>query len=376
MRIEALELIWIRMPLVGRFEISRGGYDERHMLLVRALSEGAEGWGESGADRLPLYTYESVGTCWHIIEEFFAPDVLGKELPEEGAPAAVAGLMSRWAWHPMAKAAIEEAVWDLEAKRRGLPVHALYAGDREVKDRIVVGISLGIQPDFEVLAGQIADSLEKGYRRIKLKISRGHDLDVVRAVRDRFGDIPLMVDANCGYGRQDMDRLEALDEFGLLMIEQPFEYDELEAHAELRKRIETPICLDESAKTVAITERALELGAADIVNIKCSRLGGRLAGIAVHDLCAARGVPVWCGGMLESGIGRLHNISIAALPNFSMSNDLSASRRYWERDIIDPEVVLAADGTVRVPQGPGIGHAVIAERIEEQLVRRKTLRAS
>jgi O-succinylbenzoate synthase len=185
-----------------------------------------------------------------------------------------------------------------------------------------------------------------------------------------------MVDANCGYGRHDMERLEALDDFGLLMIEQPFEYDELEAHAELRRRIETPICLDESAKSVDITARALDLGAADIVNIKCSRLGGRLAGIAVHDLCAERGVPVWCGGMLESGIGRLHNISIASLPNFSMSNDLSASRRYWERDIIDPEVVLAADGTVGVPQAPGIGHEVLEQRIEEQLERRKMLRAA
>lgn len=375
LRLEALDLIWIHMPLVGRFEISRGAMSDRHMLLVRAVADGLEGWGEAGADRLPFYTYETVGTCWHVIEDFLAPDVLGMVLAERSAPHDVARKLSRWPWHPMAKAVIEEAVWDLEARRQGVPVHRLYAGERPVRDRVEVGISLGIQEDFEVLAAQIADALQQGYRRIKLKVAPGRDIAVVERVRERFGDIPLMVDANCGYGPEQMDVLLRLDAFGLLMIEQPFEYDDLESHVELRKRIDTPICLDESAKTPAITARALDRGAADIINIKCSRLGGRSAGIEVHDLCQERGIPVWCGGMLEAGVGRLHNIAVATLPNFSLSNDLSASRRYWQRDIVDPEVTLQSDGTIAVPQDAGIGHRVNLERIAETEVRRVTLRA-
>jgi O-succinylbenzoate synthase len=373
-RIEAIDLFHISIPLVGPFRISRGVITDRHMLLVRVHSEGAVGWAEAGADLLPLYTYETVGTVRHVIADLFAPEVFGRDWPEEGAALAIAEHHSKWPWHPMAKAALEEAFWDLEARRRNMPVHALYAGGRPTRDRVEVGISLGIQDDFEVLAGQIDNALAEGYRRIKLKIARGHDLDVLRGVRDRFGDIPLMVDANCAYGRDDMDLLAQLDEFGLVMLEQPFEYDELELHAALQARIETPICLDESAKTPAITARALDMGAAKIINIKCSRLGGRAAGIAVHDLCEARGVPVWCGGMLEAGIGRLHNIAVATLPNFTMSNDLSASRRYWQRDIIDPEVVLDDEGCVVVPTGPGIGHAVNEELLARYLVAQETLR--
>ncbi len=375
MKIEALDLIQIRIPLVGWFEISRGGFGERNILLVRAHSEGAFGWGEAGADRLPFYTYETNGTCRHIIEDLLAPELFDLELPEEGAAMAVAAHMTKWPWHPMAKAAVEEAVWDLEARRRGVPVHRLYAGDRPVRDRVMVGISLGIQQDFEVLAEQIESALAQGYRRVKLKIAKGMDVEVVAKVRERFGDIPLMVDANCAYGREDIPHIVELDRFGLEMIEQPFEYDELELHAELQDQVETPICLDESAKTLEVTERALDAKAARIINIKCSRMGGRSVGIAAHDLCERRQIPVWCGGMLEAGVGRLHNIAVAALPNFTLSNDLSASRRYWDQDIIDPEVELDGDGHVRVPQGPGIGHEVCEERIERYLVERWTLRA-
>ena len=374
MRIEALDLFWIRMPLVGFFKISRGGFGERHILLVRVHSEGAFGWGEAGADRMPLYTYETTGTCWQIIEDFLAPSLLERRWPEQGAALAVAEDFAKWAWHPMAKAALEEAVWDLEARRRGVPVHRLYAGERPVRDSVKVGISLGIQDEYEVLAGQIETALADGYQRIKLKIEPGRDIEVVRKVRRQFGDIPLMVDANCGYGRDDLDLLAGLDEYDLEMIEQPFEHDEIGLHAELQSRIQTPLCLDESAKTPAITARALDRGAARIVNIKCGRLGGRGYGVQLHDLCAARDVPVWCGGMLESGVGRLHNIAIAALPNFRMSNDLSASRRYWSQDIIDPEVQLLKDGTVAVPQTPGIGYQVREDRIADRLVKRATLR--
>ncbi len=374
MRIEAIDLIHISIPLVSPFRISRGVITDRHMLLVRVHSEGAFGWAEAGADLLPLYTYETVGTVRHVIADLFAEDVLRREWPEQGCGHAVAEQHRKWPWHPMAKAAVEEAFWDLEARRRGLPVAELYAGGRPTRDRVEVGISLGIQEDFEVLAGQIDRALAAGYRRVKLKIARGQDLDVLRNVRSRFGDIPLMVDANCGYTSDDVDLLVQLDEFDLMMIEQPFEYDELGTHAALQERIDTPICLDESAKSVEVTERALDMGAARIINIKCSRLGGRAAGIAVHDLCEARGVPVWCGGMLEAGIGRLHNIAVATLPNFTLSNDLSASSRYWKRDIIEPEVELDEDGCVAVPTGAGIGHAVREDLLDRYLITRETLR--
>ena len=374
MRIEAIDLIHISIPLVSPFRISRGVVSDRHMLLVRLHSEGAFGWAEAGADLLPLYTYETVGTVRHVIADLFAEEILARDWPEEGGAHAVAEHHGKWPWHPMAKAAIEEAFWDLEARRRGMPVAELYSGGRPTRDRVEVGISLGIQDDFEVLAGQIEAALAAGYRRTKPKIARGHDLDMLRNVRDRFGDIPLMVDANCAYTADDMDLLIELDGLGLVMIEQPFESDELETHAALQARIDTPICLDESAKTPAITARALDMGAARIINIKCSRLGGRAAGIAVHDLCEERGVPVWCGGMLEAGIGRLHNIAVATLPNFTMSNDLSASRRYWKRDIIEPEVELDGDGCVAVPTGPGIGHVVRDDLLERYEVTRETLR--
>jgi len=345
------------------------------MLLVRLHAGGVHGWAEAGADLLPLYTYETVGTVRHVIADLFADEILSREWPEDGAALASAEHHRKWPWHPMAKAAIEEAFWDLEARRKGVPVHVLYADGRPTRDRVEAGISLGIQDDFEVLASQIDKAIADGYCRVKLKITRDHDIDVLAKVRSRFGDIPLMVDANCAYDAGDIDLLKQLDDFDLVMIEQPFEYDELELHARLQSQIKTPICLDESAKTPEITARALEMDAARIINIKCSRLGGRAAGIAVHDLCEARGVPVWCGGMLEAGIGRLHNIAVATLPNFTMSNDLSASRRYWERDIIDPEVELDSDGYVAVPTGPGIGYAVRDDLVERYLVTRETITA-
>ena len=374
MRIEAIDLFHIRIPLVGWFQISRGGFGERHMLLVRVHAEGATGWGEAGADRNPFYTYETVGTCRHIIEELLAPTLFATDLPDDGAGPAVAAAFRSWHWHPMARAALEEAVWDLEANRKGVPVHRLYAGDRPVRDRIEVGISLGIQDEFDRLAEQISSALEAGYRRIKLKIDRDHDVEVLDAVRERFGDIPLMVDANCGYGPDDVEHLRGFDRYDLLMLEQPFEYEELQTHADLQRGMETPVCLDESAKSLAVTARALDMGAARVINIKCSRLSGRTAGIAVHDLCEARGVPVWCGGMLEAGVGRLHNVAVAALPNFTLANDLSASKRYWEQDIIDPEVELDEAGRVAVPSDPGIGHAVVQERVERYRVAETTLR--
>jgi len=375
MRIDALELFWIKMPMVGQFTTSFGTTEEREILLVKASAGDASGWGESGADGVPMYSYETARTCWHIIEDFLAPVVLETDWPEEGAAVAYAKHFGNWRWHPMARGAVEEALWVLEAERRGVSLQSLFAGGRATKERIPVGISLGIQDDFEVLADQIADGLEQGYQRIKLKIEPGKDVSVVAPVRERFGDIPLMVDANCGY-RNDpnaLDSLKALVQFNLLMIEQPMAHDDIDVNAPLQAELETPICLDESIHSKRHAAHAIDIEACRLINIKASRIGGRAAAIAIHDLCAAREIPVWCGGMLESGVGRLHNIAMASLPNFQMPGDLSASKRYWNEDIIDPWVDIDDEGHVAVPNTVGLGHAVSEERIKRNLVRYERL---
>ena len=371
MRIESLELFWIKMPMVGEFTTSFGTTQEREILLVKASVGGASGWGESGADGVPMYSYETARTGWHIIEDFVAPVVLEEEWPEEGFAVAYAEKFSSWRWHPMARCAVEEALWVLEAQRGEVSLQSLYADGRSMRQRISVGISLGIQDDFEVLADQIAASLEQGYQRIKLKIEPGRDVSVVEPVRERFGDIPLMVDANCGY-RNDPDALgslKALDGFNLLMIEQPLAHDDIDGNAPIQAELETPICLDESIHSAHHAAHAIDIEACRLINIKASRIGGRAAAIAIHDLCEARDIPVWCGGMLESGVGRLHNIAMAALPNFQMPGDLSASKRYWRQDIIEPPVEVDSEGRVTVPDTVGLGHEVLEDRIRDNLVR-------
>ncbi len=371
MRVESLELFWIKMPLVGQFTTSFGTTQEREILLVKASAGGASGWGESGADGVPMYSYETARTGWHIIEDFVAPVVLEEEWPDEGFAVAYAEKFSSWRWHPMARCAVEEALWVLEAQRRDVSLQSLYANGRSMRDRIPVGISLGIQDDFEALADQIAASLEQGYQRIKLKVAPGRDVSVVEPVRERFGDIPLMVDANCGY-RNDPDALgslKALDGFNLLMIEQPLAHDDIDGNAPIQAELETPICLDESIHSAQHAAHAIDIEACRLINIKASRIGGRAAAIAIHDLCAARQIPVWCGGMLESGVGRLHNIAMASLPNFQMPGDLSASKRYWRQDIIEPAVEIDDEGHVTVPNTVGLGHEVLEDRIRDHLVR-------
>lgn len=373
MRIDALDLFCIRMRMVGGFKTSFGTQQDRDILLVRARAGDLEGWGESGANGFPGYSYETARTGWHIIEDFVGPEVLGRTWPDEGAGPAMAAAFADWRWHPMARGAVEEALWDLEARHRGMSLADLYAGDRGRAERIPVGISLGIQDDFEVLAGQIEAALDRRYRRIKLKIEPGADVGVVEAVRERFGDIPLMVDGNCGYTPDQADALVALDRFDLMMIEQPLAHDDLHDHAELQARLETPLCLDEAIKSPADARRALELGSCRIINIKPSRLGGRTAALEVHDLCAERDVPVWCGGMLESGVGRLHNVALASLPNFRIPGDISASSRYWAEDVIVPEVELDEEGHVAVPDAPGLDGRVVEELVRKYLVRHRAL---
>jgi len=363
-KIERLELRLLKLPLVHFFETSFGRIDDKHFIIVRADGEGATGFGECVADVDPYYSAETNDTAWHIISDFIAPRVLVAAFahPREIFPAlkAIRG-------HNMAKAAVEMAAWDLYAKQRGEPLSRTLGGTRA---RIASGVSIGIQRSLDELGAKVERELAAGYRRIKIKIKPGWDIDAVTAVRARFGAIPLMVDANAAYSLADADHLARLDAFDLMMIEQPLDYDDLSDHAELQRRLKTPICLDESIKTVRYGEIAIGMGACRIINIKPGRVGGFAESIRLHDLCAAHGVPVWHGGMLESGIGRAANIHLSTLANFTLPGDVAASKRYFDPDLIDPPIDVAADGTIAVPTAPGIGVTVCEDRIARSTLRR------
>ena len=367
MRIDRLDLRLLRLPLAHFFETSFGRVHDRQFLLVTAAGEGVEGWGECVADAAPFYSYETTETAWHVISAFIAPRVLGASFthPRELAPA-----LSLVRGHQMAKAAVEMAAWDLFARQQGMPLSRLLGG---VSARIASGVSIGIQDSVDDLLRKVETELAAGYRRIKIKIKPGWDVDIVRAVRQRFGEVPLMADANAAYALGDADRLRELDAFALMMIEQPLAYDDLRDHARLQAGLVTPICLDESIHSAKIAAEAIEMGACRIVNIKPGRVGGFAESIRVHDVCAEGGVPVWHGGMLESGIGRAHNLHLASLPNFSLPGDIAASRRYYVPDVIQPEIDVAPDGTIEVPTGPGIGVHLVMERIEAATLRRLSL---
>jgi len=306
---------------------------------------------------------------WHIISDFIAPRVLGVDFahPRDVFPAlkAIRG-------HNMAKAAVEMAMWDLFARQRGEPLARVLGGTR---DRIASGVSVGIQPSLDDLVGKVEGELAAGYRRIKIKIKPGWDVRPVERLRERFGPIPLMVDANAAYQPGDADHLAALDAFDLMMIEQPLDYDDVAEHAALQRRLKTPICLDESIKTVGIAREAIAAGACRIINIKPGRVGGFGESIRLHDLCASLGIPVWHGGMLESGIGRAANIHLSTLANFSLPGDVAASRRYFDPDLIEPPIEVAADGTIAVPTGPGLGVAIRDDRVDNATMRKSVFKA-
>jgi o-succinylbenzoate synthase len=367
-RIERLELRLVKLPLVHFFETSFGRIDDKHFILVRLDGEGATGYGECVAEQDPYYSSETNGTAWHIIADFVAPRVLGAEFahPRDLFPAlkAIRG-------HNMAKAAVEMAAWDLFAKQRGEPLSRVLGGTR---DRIASGVSIGIQRSLDELAAKVERELAAGYRRIKIKIKPGWDLAAVETVRARFGAIPLMVDANAAYTLADADHLAELDRFDLMMIEQPLDYDDIADHAALQRRLKTPICLDESIKTVGIAREAIAAGACRIINIKPGRVGGFAESIRLHDLCASHAIPVWHGGMLESGIGRAANVHLSTLPNFSLPGDIAASKRYFDPDLIEPPIEVAADGTVTVPTAPGIGVTIRHDRVEAATLRKLELR--
>jgi O-succinylbenzoate synthase len=367
-RIDAVELREVALPLRFGFRTSFE-LRERHVcLLVRLLADGLEGWGEVPAEDSPLYNEETVGTAWHILEDFIIPTVLGREVLR---PREFAALVAPIRRNHMAKAGLEAALWDLIARRDGRSVATLLGGTQE---RIEVGISLGIEPEIGLLLERIAHFLEAGYRRIKVKIEPGWDVAAVERIRERFGDILLQVDANSAYALEDAPVFRALDAFNLLLIEQPLAEDDLLDHAALQAQLRTPICLDESITSPAQAEKALRIDACRVINIKAARVSGMTAAVAIHDLCRARGIPVWCGGLLETGIGRAANLALASLPNFTLPSDLSASDRYFEEDIIDPPVRLGTDGTIAVPTGPGLGVEVRLDRIEALTRRSATFR--
>jgi O-succinylbenzoate synthase len=365
-----LELRLIKLPLVHFFETSFGRIDDKHFILVRVEGDGVVGYGECVADVDPYYSSETNDTCWHIITAFIAPRVVGAEFAH---PRDVFAALKAIRGHNMAKAAVEMAAWDLYAKQRGEPLSRTLGG---VRDRIESGVSVGIQLSLDELVAKVARELAAGYRRIKIKVKPGWDVEAVRTLRGRFGNIPLMVDANAAYTIKDADHLAALDAYDLMMIEQPLDYDDIADHAALQRRLRTPICLDESIKTVGIAREAINAGACRIINIKPGRVGGFAESIRLHDLCASQQIPVWHGGMLESGVGRAANIHLSTLPNFTLPGDIAASKRYFDPDLIDPPIEVAADGTIAVPTAPGIGVTIREDRIEAATLKQTVLEAA
>jgi O-succinylbenzoate synthase len=369
--IEKIELFLCRLPLVHFFETSFGRSYDRTFVLVRVEGEvdgqRQEGWGESVAEANPYYSSETTETVWHIIAGFIAPLIIGKQFdhPREVYPA-----LRRIRGHNMAKAGVEMAIWDFFARGKGQPLSQVLGGTR---DRIASGVSIGIQDSFDQLMEKIDKELSAGYQRIKIKIKPGWDIEAVERVRAKFGAIPLQVDANAAYSLADTALLAQLDPFDLLLIEQPLDYDDVMDHAVLQSRIKTPVCLDESIHTVRIARDAIDAKACKIINIKPGRVGGHQASIELHDLCAAHDIPVWHGGMLESGIGRAHNIHLASLPNFRLPGDIAASKRYYQPDLIEPAIDIASDGTIAVPQGPGIGVNIVRDRVDKATLRHLSL---
>ncbi|MGD8759348.1 MAG: o-succinylbenzoate synthase [Anaerolineales bacterium] len=365
MRLDQVELRHVRMRLQTPFETSFGVEVDRDCLILRAECEGLIGWGECVAGQIPGYCYETVGTAWHVLSDFFLPALLGQEI--EGVDDLNARL-GPFKGHPLARAGIEMAFWDLMGKREAKPVSALLGGIRE---RVPVGVSVGIQPDLKTLLQVVDEYLEAGYRRIKLKIKPGRDLEELRAVRNAYPDLMLQADANSAYSLQDTDTFLEADSLRLAMIEQPLAEDDLIDHSVLQAALETPICLDESIPSARHARQAIELGACRIINIKQARVGGLAEALAVHDTCRELGVPVWCGGMLETGIGRAANLGLASLPGFVLPGDISASERYYAQDIAEPLFQLNADSTLDVPTSAGLGVQVNTDILGGVTLRRE-----
>ena len=358
MRIRKITLREVHLDLIAPFQTSFGTTSHRRILLVEAHAGDATGWGESTAGEDPFYSYETVETAWHIIRDYLWPILRGREF---GSASEIWELFAPVRGHNMAKGGLETAIWDAEAKLKDRPLWKLLGGSRE---EIPCGVSIGIQPNTDTLVAKVEKELAAGYQRIKIKVKPGWDLEPVKVLRERFPRIRLMADANSAYRLEDAPLLKQLDAFYLIMIEQPLGWDDIYSHAKLQKQLDTPICLDECIHDESHARAAVELGACRIINIKLGRVGGHTSARLVHDFCQSKSVPVWCGGMLESGIGRAHNIAMSTLANFTLPGDVSASRRYWHEDIITPEVEVSRQGTIRVPSAPGIGYAPRLDRMD------------
>ena len=370
MKIEAITLREIQMPLVHFFETSFGRTYSRRILLVTLHCEGVDGWGESVVGENPYYSSEWIETAWPTLTDHLIPMLLGKRIESaRETPALLAKVRS----HRMAKAALENALWDVEAIQKKQPLWKLLGGSRT---EIPCGVSIGIQDSVEQLLDKIHTELSAGYRRIKIKVKPGWDVNVLERIRSRWADITLSCDANSAYTLDETEHLRKFDQFNLLMIEQPLWNDDIYYHARLQKELRTALCLDESIVNSRSAAFALDTGACRIINIKVGRVGGFTEALKVHDTCQSHKIPVWCGGMLETGIGRAHNIALSTLQNFSLPGDVSASKRYWKEDIIDPEVQVSPQGMIPIGNQPGRGYRIKEDLIEKLTVRKTTLRAS
>jgi O-succinylbenzoate synthase len=370
MNIRTIELREIRLPLIHFFETSFGRTTERRIVLVRVIDEdAAEGWGECTAGEGPFYSDEWTDSAWDTLKEFLAPMVVGINV---AGAAHVFSLMKPVRGHRMAKAAIETACWDLEARRAGAPLWRHIGG---IRSQIPCGVSIGIQNSPDELLEKIERELAAGYQRIKIKIKPGWDVNIVEQVRRRFSDIRLMGDANSAYRLEDVSLFRELDQFNLMMLEQPLAHTDIFDHAQLQKQIKTAVCLDESIHSSEDAKHAIDLGSCRIINVKLGRVGGHAEAKRVEEVCRRNDIPVWCGGMLESGIGRAHNIAMSTLAGFTLPGDVSASSRYWEEDIIEPAVTISSEGTIVAPDKPGLGFEVNIARISSLTVREERIEA-
>jgi O-succinylbenzoate synthase len=369
MKIERIDLYHISMRLVSPFVTSFGPQQQRDCLLVAAHSEGLTGWGESVATNDPGYSYETTGTAWHILSDFLIPALVGKDVD---GPEALGPALSFVRGHPLAKAALDQAFWDLAAQRDGVSMSAKLAEPyaEGARSRVPVGVSIGIQPSLERTVEVIGEYYDQGYRRIKLKIKPGHDVAVGRAARAAFPELPIMLDANSAFRLEDAAVFQAMDDLNLLMLEQPLGYEDIYDHSHLRPLIQTPLCLDESIHSDDHARYALAIGACDIINVKPSRVAGWTEARRIHDRCRAAGMPLWVGGMLETGIGRAAQLALASLPGFTLPGDISATERYYERDITAPFLLNREDSTISVPSGVGLGVEIDRDYLDAVTLRR------
>ncbi|MCK1976445.1 o-succinylbenzoate synthase [Jeotgalicoccus huakuii] len=365
MKIEKVTLRLMEMEMKAPFTTSFGTFKNRAFILVEATADdGTTGWGETVAFYAPLYSEETVKTNWHMLEDYLIPLILNQEINH---PDEVSEIFSPIRKNNMAKAALEGAIWDVYARQNNQSLAEALGGTRETID---VGISIGIQDSIESLVEIVRGFVDEGYKRIKVKIKPDWDVDVMRTLRQEFPNTAIMADANSAYSLEDAHLLQELDAFDLMMIEQPLASDDIIDHATLQKQLKTPICLDESIHSLEDARKAVELGSTKIINIKIGRVGGLTEAVKIHDYCQSHNIPVWCGGMLESGVGRAHNVALTTLSNFTLPGDTASSSRYWDKDIIEPEVV-SEDGVIVVPTNPGIGYEVNLEAVDQFTVNKK-----